>query len=405
MVLAIHSVFAQPTTLPVNNQENQATTTWSCMHDQYSGILQKNYERVQARFAHRNMNRSVDNGNYEVHIYVDTSYERRRVGTYDDNQAVIDYFNTVSQNMETEFNIASSDWDVNVEMNYSFFDGATPFSYGNNIAETLNNFFNWVANNDFPGDDDVYVFYTGKYSNIGVSYLGALCFPGGATCGFIQSQTINEDISAHEWIGHNCDAGHYDATGNIMKSVNAQRPWNSVSIESMEDYLDISDCVENFQSILSSTTFELKLDRLNDAVKIQIESNVNEAQVELFKLNNNNQWTSIAAFDRNLHQIVGMEYLDQNLVNGANTYQAVATRKDGSKLQTSAQTVYVQAQSPIKITSQEIQNQNFETIEIYNSAGQLLIKSSEKTIPLTQFSGQTALIYNLQGFLAKTFIP
>ncbi|MBK7810108.1 MAG: hypothetical protein IPI50_02540 [Saprospiraceae bacterium] len=192
-----------------------------------------------------------NNGLLEIHLHIDTSYERRRTGGYNNNQVVINYMNTLATQIVNKFNAAAPNWDLNKELSITFFDGATPFSNGQNMLETIENYLDWLISTNFPGDDDVYILYTGQYTNAGVSYLGTLCWPGVALVGFVNSQTANESLSSHEWMGHSASAVHYDQTSNVMKSSNATFPWHNSSLTEIEDYLEQAGCVENVQAPLS----------------------------------------------------------------------------------------------------------------------------------------------------------
>lgn len=92
---------------------------------------------------------------------------------------------------------------------------------------------------------------------MGVTYLGTLCLPGVALVGFVNSQNPNEALSSHEWVGHSANSIHFDSVSNVMKSTNASFPWHIHSLEEVEDYLDFSSCVNNFQAPLGIQDIEL----------------------------------------------------------------------------------------------------------------------------------------------------
>ena len=238
------------------NHNNDKSETTQCVTDLYHDELTASFERRRSIIEQRTRKRG-SNGNFEVHFYVDTSYERRRVGAYNKNNEVITYMNTLSNGIINKFNTAAPNWDVNKELTVTFYDSLTPFNYGNGIVETLENFLDWLIVNNFPGDDDMYIFYTGKYSNVGVTYLGTLCLPGVALVGFVNSQNPNEALSSHEWVGHSANSIHFDSVSNVMKSTNASFPWHIHSLEEVEDYLDFSSCVNNFQAPLGIQDIEL----------------------------------------------------------------------------------------------------------------------------------------------------
>lgn len=213
-------------------------------------------EKLDAYIAHkRNPAQSTflrrsSSSNMDIGIYIDTSYERRSTGGYNNNDSIVNYLNDVINNVQNAFNLAASNWDVIIEPDYVFFDGVTPFSYGANTAETLINFYDWIDSQGYPGTHDTYVFYSGHYTNVGVAFLGSLCLPGGAMVGYVQNQDSNEDLSSHEWVGHCANSPHFNTEINIMNSV-AHRPWNQPSIDIIENFLENQSCVENVQGSLS----------------------------------------------------------------------------------------------------------------------------------------------------------
>ncbi len=191
-----------------------------------------------------------NNGKFELRIYVDTSYERRRTGVYNRNDSVIFYLNKLVDSVELLFNVAAPNWDVDIETDILFFDTLTPFSYGASAAETLINFYNWIDSQGYPGNDDNYVFYSGNYTNQGISFVGELCSPGGSMMGYVNSFIPNVDLSSHEWLGHAANSLHYNTEVNIMNSF-AGRPWNTPSLVVIEDFLDNQSCIANAQPPLA----------------------------------------------------------------------------------------------------------------------------------------------------------
>lgn len=247
-----------------------------CVTDIYREELDQSLQKRISAMASRLKTRS-NNGDLEIHFHIDTSYERRRTGGYNNNNQVISYMNNLANQVVTKFNVASPEWDVAQALTLTFFDGATPFSYGNGIVATIENYLDWLIANNFPGDDDVYVFYTGQYTNIGVTYLGTLCWPGVSLTGFVNSQTPNEALSSHEWMGHSANSIHYDNEPNIMKSTNATFPWHNNSLDEMEEYLDFATCVENKQSPLALVDIPYEVD-CSDHKNLNLYFHVSEIQ-------------------------------------------------------------------------------------------------------------------------------
>jgi len=232
---------------PHSNTKNEPIV---CLNETHQSEIDRSWA-IRSKAIEDRIRQRSNNGLLEIHLHIDTSYERRRTGGYNNNQAVINYMNTLATQIVNKFNAAAPNWDLNKELSITFFDGATPFSNGLNMLETIENYLDWLITTNFPGDDDVYILYTGQYTNAGVSYLGTLCWPGVALVGFVNSQTANESLSSHEWMGHSASAVHYDQTSNVMKSSNATFPWHNSSLTEIEDYLEQAGCVENFQAPLS----------------------------------------------------------------------------------------------------------------------------------------------------------
>lgn len=290
-VIAALFICAEDTLAQAYDHANSPETV-QCLNDLYRKDLESSFEKRRDRIANSLAGRT-NNGDFEIHFFIDTSYERRRTGGYNNNNQVSVYMANLANQVVGKFNVAAPNWDVNSALTISFFDGATPFSYGNNIVETIENFLDWLIANNFPGDDDVYVFYTGQYTNIGVTYLGTLCWPGVSLTSFVNSQIPNESLSSHEWMGHINNAVHYDNEANIMKSTNATFPWHGSSLADAEDLLESAGCVENVQSPLSleyiSTEFNCN-DQGNVNLSIQLTAHRQGSAIRIMHGEDGRQW-------------------------------------------------------------------------------------------------------------------
>ncbi|HEX5624790.1 MAG TPA: hypothetical protein VFX48_02135, partial [Saprospiraceae bacterium] len=174
-----------------------------CQNEQYARQLHA--YRASKKPDYRMGERSAS-GDLELRFYIDTSYERRRAGGYNRNDSVQNYLRILVDSVRTLFNRAAPVWDLGTDVDFVFFDGATPFGYGISPAETLINFYEWLDSQGFPGSKDSYVFYSGKYTNQGVSFVGEMCLPGSAMVGYVSDFNSNVNLSSHEWIGHNANS-------------------------------------------------------------------------------------------------------------------------------------------------------------------------------------------------------
>ena len=124
---------AQETNLP---QPITDDPIYNCQYEAYKHVLDS---FLQLKIDNRNpeVSTRASTKDFDIRIYIDTSYERRRTGGYNSNDSVVHYLNNVVTGVQSLFNLAAPNWDVIIKVEYVFFDGATPFSYGSNIAETL----------------------------------------------------------------------------------------------------------------------------------------------------------------------------------------------------------------------------------------------------------------------------
>lgn len=361
----------------------------TCEYDRYKQPLDAYYSSMEKKNQNRFQTRS-NNGNLELHIYVDTSYERRRTGGYNNNDSVRNYLNGVFTDAQILFNNASASWDVVTEAEIVFFDGATPFSYGADIAASLINFYDWVDAQGYPGNDDNYIFYTGNYTNRGVSFLGTLCLPGGSLVGFVNSKNPNVDLSSHEWIGHSASSNHYNTEVNIMNS-NTSRPWNNPSIVVIQDFLDNQTCVANFQppmafgfihfdAHLNNTTVDLNwsLNAQLDVKKMIIERSTTTTDWVQLNAIENKQATSTHFFQDQLSQ------------QGKYYYRIKAICKDQTIVESPIQTIAYKNQRTFAIHDLSIFNPEHAMFFIYDLFGRLIHKSNvpEYNLNDLSYSGQ-----------------
>jgi len=83
-----------------------------CLNDQYHRELESSYNLRRSALEKHARSRS-NNGNFEVHFYIDTSYERRRVGAYNKNNEVISYMKALATNLVRKLSAVEPNWDGN----------------------------------------------------------------------------------------------------------------------------------------------------------------------------------------------------------------------------------------------------------------------------------------------------
>ncbi|MBK8955757.1 MAG: hypothetical protein IPM34_09385 [Saprospiraceae bacterium] len=337
----------------------------------YSIKSEQNLFRMDFRSASENM---------DVRIYVDTSYERRRTGAYNQNDSVIFVLNQLIANIQNDFNAAADDWDIIIEPEYVFFDGQTPFSYGSSIAETLINFYDWVDAQGYPGSRDTYIFYTGHYTNQGISFVDALCLPGGALVGFVQDEDSNEDLSSHEWIGHAAGSLHYNNEVNIMNSI-AHRPWNQPSLEVIQDFLDNQSCVENVQSMLDANEIHFELQLEKDLVTIRWNLGFSCKELIIERKLGNQEWLA-------LHQLPfqksGEQYNIQDRLKIPGNYYYRLKWIGDLEFFGYSQIKHVEytAHKNLRINTKQIINEGPHELLIRDLSGKLIWRSNEKLVSI-----------------------
>ena len=388
----------QPQNLPHKEEYNQE----GCLNDLYAQELEQFQQKVYERNTHRFRKRGITT-NYDVHIYIDTSYERRRTGGYNNNSAVIASLSAVVAAVKLEFNAAAPDWDVDITPTFTFFDGETPFDYGGSLSETLFNFYDWVDAQGFPGSDDTYVFYSGKYSNQGISFVGTLCFPGGAVVGFVQNEDPNEDLSAHEWMGHTCGSGHYSGQQNIMNPI-AKRPWLAASLVVIEDFMDNSQtCVENIQIPLANEFDVFDVSRKNDFVAIHCRLYEEARKLEIQRKFEEQEWVSLQHVD---HSLANHDYqwTDIPIFSGTYYYRIMAEDMDGSVTFSDIQVIDWKTNEWV-VRYPYVSNPNRETLSFFHVTGRCLLKTSEEIIDLSELYGLGMIFIQGDGKTQKCIIP
>ena len=386
------------------NQTEKQTENTQCVTELYHDELVASFERRRAIIEQRTRKRGTS-GNFEVHFYVDTSYERRRVGSYNKNNEVVAYMNTLLNSIINKFNIAAPNWDVNKELTVTFYDSLTPFSYGNGIVETLENFLDWLIVNNFPGDDDMYIFYTGNYSNVGVTYLGTLCLPGVALMGFVSSQNPNEALSSHEWVGHSSNSLHFDSVANVMKSTNASFPWHIHSLGEIEDYLDFSSCVDNFQSPLGIQEIEFSAVCAADELLMRW---------SVYQVNKGDRFYIQSSPDGvlwyNLQEVESNEGLFYETRLRANTNEKANFRiklenKSGTEIISNS--IFLDPCEPIKdyyLFNHTLYNPEHNAIQIINLNGVEILRSNEEELDLGILQGEMFYFIKSNGKTDKLFL-
>ncbi len=353
-----------------------------CVTDIYRDELDQSFQKRIALLSNRLKSRS-SNGDLEIHFHIDTSYERRRTGGYNNNSQVVTYMTNLTNQVVSKFNVAAPNWDVNKAITITFFDGATPFAYGNGIVATIENYLDWLISNNFPGDDDVYVFYTGHYTNVGVTYLGTLCWPGVSLTGFVSSQIPNESLSSHEWMGHSANSIHYDNEPNIMKSTNATFPWHSSSLDEMEEYLDLSSCVENVQSPLALEDIETEIecvDKDNISLSLRILNQDRNGIIKTFHSSDGKAWDFLnEVVLESGNQEIFLDFKASKLLDYIKLIQCDLNGKD---LQSEIYKVPRCTKVQWKIVDGILYNPENDAIRIFDLTGRLLKQTMEPELNL-----------------------
>lgn len=388
-VIFMGSLDATAQSEPIPSLNGKQATQLQCDYEQNKDRLDAYMNARVAANKGKFLKRSATD-NFDLIIYVDTSYERRRTGGYSNNDSVVTYLNGVVDGVQTMFNSAAGHWDIIVNVSYQFFDAATPFSYGSNTSETLINFYDWLVQQGFPGDADNYVFYTGQYTNQGVSFVGALCFPGGALVGFVQSQIPNEDLASHEWIGHSCGSGHYNSEVNIMNSV-ASRPWLQASIDVIEDFLDNQSCVENVQGMtaISIANFQLRLE--NNFVRLDWECNPEDAVIYIERFSNHHDFTRIPV-KSDINYFASFTYSERLPEKRDYYYRIVLESTLGEVVSSSYKLAKYTVERSFFIKNGFVKNPERESIVIYNILGAIVGGFDVAEFDLTQIKEKGILI-------------
>lgn len=384
------------------DQEPEFVSAEGCLNDYFSQELTEYRNKVIQRSASRILSRS-STPDYDLNIYIDTSYERRRTGGYNNNGAIISYLSGIISNVRTDFNSAAPNWDLNISVSFNFFDGETPFPYGGTISETFFNFYDWVEGQGFPGSDDNYVFYTGNYTNQGISFVGALCVPGGSLVGFVANEDPNEDLSAHEWMGHTSGSPHFSGTTIIMNPV-AKRPWLAASLDTIESFLDNSQtCVDNVQIPLANEFDLFDITRVEDKVHIECRLNQFSKEVKLQRQFIQGIWETIGV----KHQIQANEnliWVDQPLNSGTYYYQVLA--KDESGYETASMIKSIEwKQQNWSLQYPYITNPQKERLEFYSVIGDLLFTSNEAFIHVSRMGNPGIYLVRSKSQSTKFVLP
>ncbi|MBK9271228.1 MAG: hypothetical protein IPM48_06495 [Saprospiraceae bacterium] len=353
-----------------------------CYNSIYQQELLESLSKRKSDLLNRIKSRNLDE-RLQVHLHIDTSYERRRVGGYHQNQDVINYMNGLVSNVVTKFNVAAPNWDLEKDLTITFFDGATPFSYGQNLAETIENYLYWLISINFPGNDDVYVLYTGHYTNAGISYLGTLCWPGVTLVGFVNSLISNEALSSHEWVGHSAGALHYDQSVNVMNSSNASFPWHISSLEGIEDFLEDVDCVANFQAPLVLEGIRLSAYCLGTRRILEWEC-TGEVEGGYFEIKKSFDRKSWFSWDR-INASDGVTNFAVDFESGKYSYVKIEYRDaNGFQLSSNVQSVPLCYGNSWQVQANQIFNPGEIRLKFYNSIGQLLFESNDREILIDQ---------------------
>ncbi|MBK8449890.1 MAG: hypothetical protein IPL42_07635 [Saprospiraceae bacterium] len=364
--------------------ENKLSIDIICESDKYKSQIEAYTSQFYSTPKDHLKSRS-NNGNFELHIYVDTSYERKRTGSYNKNDSVVNYLKVLVDSIRGMFDSSAPNWDFGTDIDFVFFDGATPFSYGISTVETLINFTNWLDINGFPGNDDNYILYTGHYTNVGVSFLGVLCAPAIALVGFVSNFNSNVDLSSHEWIGHSCNSNHYNTEPNIMNSI-ASRPWNTASLQVIEDFLENQTCVENIQAPLAFTFEEFEIDLMEDIVKLYWSFN-SDIPIQYFEIEQKTQktnWKQIA----NINNLRGQYQYFKNQLFEPDTYyyRIKAYLEDLSVVQSEIKAVHFKTNESLRIVDFKLINSEQKKYIIYDALGRIMMQSNIKYFDLKQLN-------------------
>ncbi len=368
-----------------------------CLYHSFQYVLDSFYQVQLAKNKSRLSSRS-NNDKFELRLYVDTSYERRLTGVYNKNDSVTVILNKVVDSVRWLYNNASAYWDIDTETEIIFFDGATPFSYGANSVETLINFYLWLDANNYPGNDDNYVFYSGNYTNQGVSFVGELCLPGVSMVGFVANFNSNVDLSSHEWIGHSANSYHYNNEPNIMNSI-AQRPWKSESVTVVDSFFDAQNCFINAQAPLSLDFLQNPITVVDN--KISLSWNFQKFEgLEGFRIErklNSQNWTWLSAFTKNTN------YTDLPVQNGLYQYKIHAFLQNGQHLESSIQTIKFNSDKLSFIKNNQLLNPEFNLIRIYDFTGRMLCQSRNSQIDLKKYRDYNYILIQIESGIYKWF--
>lgn len=375
--------------VPFNSLNGQQAVQLQCDYEQNKEQLDAYMNSVIAANKGKFLRRSATD-NFDLIIYVDTSYERRRTGGYSNNDSVMTYLNGVVEGVQTMFNAAAGNWDIIVDVSYQFFDGATPFSYGGNTTQTLINFYDWLVGQGFPGEADNYVLYTGNYTNQGVSFVGALCFPAGALVGFVQSQIPNEDLASHEWIGHSCNSGHYNSEVNIMNSV-ASRPWLQASIDVIEDFLDNQSCVENVQGMTAISIADFQLRVNNNIVRLDWECNPEDAAIYIERFSEHKDYIRIPV-KSDINHYGRFSYTEKLPGKFDYYYRIVLEDVFGDVVRSEYKLAKYKVERSFYIENTLVRNPDREPIVIYNILGSVLGSFKDTEFDMTEIKEKGILI-------------
>lgn len=373
------------------SDKNTERESVRCLVDEYRGELIRSFELRRNKIENRIKTRS-NTGQFEIHIHIDTSYERLRTGGYNNNSTVLSYMNNLTTQAVQKFNIAAPNWDLSKNLTVTFFDAATPFNYGNNIVQTIENYLDWLIANNFPGDDDAYIFYTGKYTNIGVTYLATLCLPGVSLMGFVSSQIPNEALSSHEWLGHCPSAIHYDSLANIMKSTNATYPWHGSSLIDIEDFLDFSDCVENYQAPLALDEIVIHSECIQSVPNFEIEvlTEAKFGKIEIQTSLRAEEWISVQVIDYSIGHGTYQGSLTQN--RPAHYVRAVFKSDEGIEIVSPMVDISKCKNYSWYMDGSLLKNPSRQLLRIFDLQGRMIVESHSEEIFLNSIQNQSMVI-------------
>lgn len=333
---------------------------------------------------------------YDLRIYVDTSYERRRVGNYNNNDSVRNFLMRVVDSAKWMFNLAAPNWDLDFDTEVIFFDAATPFSYGADASETLINFYDWIENQNFPGLEDNYVLYSGNYTNQGVSFLAALCFPGASMVGYISSFNPNVDLASHEWIGHSANSLHYNLEINIMNSF-ANRPWNAPSLSVIENFLDNQLCMMNFQSPLALDFLNFNAEYRNGSVQLNWQVNA-PSEVHSFIIERSNSLQLWQEIGQTKNQY---SWTDIPSTGEIYYYRISALTVQKKHLKSRIRKIHFGNNQTVYVHSDKVQNPFNKQITICDIYGRQLLQSNEQIIDLEHYRKNNVLFIQFENQVVK----